>query len=305
MLKINLIPQMLKHTLILFSSGLALATTTNAAILAYDGFATDLTGSGDNYEDGVILEGVDKTRLGFTGVWTDTGSGLSSDVNSRADLTSLSYPNFNTGEVGSANAYRDGQTAGSNKWLGRSLNISSGDVTGGYYVAALIDINGAEGGGFGFGIPGRDYYFELDGANTATFQSAGSFGDNSGALALNGTGTNLIVIQYTNDTSGSAGNQNNAFYTRWNVWVNPDLTNGNLGTVTATGFGIGLLNNNVVTAPSEAILSSSNLDAGESIYVDEFYITTSPSDFVIPEPSTYALLAGVAMLGLAIYRRRQ
>jgi hypothetical protein len=91
-----------------------------------------------------------------------------------------------------------------------------------------------------------------------------------------------------------------------NAWINPDLANLGTpdGTITSkTGranqafttvfYGA---NNNGTAAKGGA--------AGTYIW-DEVRFTDSFSDiYVVPEPSTYAILAGFAALGLVLYRRR-
>ena len=73
-------------TLALLTSCFA-AANLQAAVLAYEGFATDASGSGDNYQQDALLQGADKTRTGFQGAWFD-------DSQQIADILHQIYPLF-------------------------------------------------------------------------------------------------------------------------------------------------------------------------------------------------------------------
>ncbi len=284
---------------------LSVGSLLSADILAYEGFAADATGSGANYEENTILQFIDKTRTGFTGDWYDSDAGISSNVNSRSLSGGLSYANYAGGTPGMAEPFRDAGIAGTGKVLSRSLApISSTvlDSSGKYYFSALIDFNSAPGGGVGFASAGsRDNDFIYDGS-LVTFQSGGNSGQSTTFTPM--AGTNLVVVEYTNDTTGN-GSLSNAYYTRWNLYVNPDLSDGNLsGDLTATGFGIGFLENTATAGPSDLRLNMNNLAAGDSVFVDEVYFTTDASDFIlIPEPTSLLLLLG-AGLAILVFRKR-
>lgn len=305
------------HTLLL-GAFLLIAPSLSAVILAYEGFDTDATGSGIQYEDAALLpgQGATQPRTGFTGDWFALNENVSGSINVRATTEGLSYPGFVPGQPGAANPFRSGGAPGgaaanSDKWVGRSLNVTNagGQLDNGYYVAALVDFNDAAGGGFGWTIGGGSQFLEydFDNGNNATFTSSGNSGESATVAPLS-SGTNLFVIQFTADTSGTvtsgASNPNTSFYTKWNLWVNPDLAEGTLGTVTASGWGIGLIRSDTVQDFNSIFVSASNLDDAE-MFVDELYISTSPADFIIPEPSSMFLIILTAGVAAVMWRRKR
>jgi len=279
-----------------------LGANLNAAVLAYDGFATDATGSGVNYTEDANLEGVDKARTGFQGAWFD-GGGQGANRNVRADLGNLNYSGFVSGTDGLAVAFNN-DTVQSTSSLNRNLDITDASVSSGYYVALLIDYSGSE-GGFVFSGESSENSFIRSGSNVtwgpAGGSSTGGFTDTVANLGISDTEPNLIVVQYTTDQTGAPNN----FYSRWNLWINPDLSGGSLGSVTATGMGIGLYDGaGAIAAPSTFGLSNARINDGASSLMDEVYFATSPTDFVIPEPSTWIGIAVIGALVVAFRRRK-
>lgn len=287
---------------------LAALPVSHGAILAYEGFASDLTGSGQNYQQDLILQGVDKTRTGFTGDWVQTSGTLTEDYNVESVSGNLTYANYKAGEAGRASAYLTTGSSSSSGGLGRALTIDDGDVVDGIFLAILIDFNDAEGGftlESDFGATNSLWINNT----TLTFapgggSATGGFSTPFSDLGVSASGTNLFILEYTTDTTGGP---NVNYYSRWNLYINPDLSGGSLnaGDIDATGYGIGLINNGSIAAPASVSVNNRYINAGENMFADEIYVTNDSADFIIPEPSTAALLAGLATLGVCLWRRRR
>lgn len=290
---------------LLYLAGLS---TSQGAILAYEGFASDAAGSGQNYEQDVVLQGVDKTRTGFTGAWFEASGTLSADFNVESVSGNLTYSNYIVGTEGRTSAFNGSSPVSSNSGLGRSFGVDDGDVSNGYYLAMLIDFNNSEGG---FSLQSGQGSVNSLTLNNSTLSFApgggsasGGFGEDISTLGVSASGSNLFVLHYTDDTTDSP---NGIFYTRWNLYINPDLSGGtlNIADIDATGFGIGLLNGGSAVAPNYVSINNSRINAGANMFADEIYLTNDPADFVIPEPSTVALFAGLAAFGFCYWRRRR
>ena len=276
------------------------APAVNAAIFAYDGFNTDATGSGINYEADAILSahsypapggsGQDRPRLNASGEWFEAHEPLSPGINAVPLIQNLSYPGFETGPMGLAQPYRSGGSAGPGKIMARSLSYSlpAADYEG-YYVAMLVDFLDATGGGAGAGrAPSRETVVTTDGTDIIV-QAPGNHGTtHTEALT---SGTHLIVYQY--ELGVTSGNPNTDYYDRLNVWIDPDVSGGVFpATPEYQGWGIGSkLDGGGTDLPvPQMFVHGSSLSVGEEVFVDEIYITDDPQDFLIPEPSTLTLL---------------
>lgn len=283
-----------------------------AVILAYEGFATDATGSGDNYEAGEILGaygfggtfgGVDKPRTGFTGPWYDSNGPMSSGVNATAELGSLTYPGFITQDDGHGRPFRSSGNATASKHVGRDLDYTMPAGATEYYAAVLIDFE-SQRGGAGFGSRDNAGRYNIFDATEGEIRFRPP-GDSADSYSTPWTeGTHLFVVRYFVDTD-TPGNPNSSFYDRWELWHNPEITGPTLPTPTASGWGIGLKyggGGNII--PNDLfLLDASHMAAGQSAMVDEFYIATDPAAFLIPEPASAALL-GLGGLALLARRRR-
>ncbi|WP_309397796.1 PEP-CTERM sorting domain-containing protein [Cerasicoccus maritimus] len=298
----------LSLTLTLASTLYVSLTSVSATILAYEGFSTDATGSSANYADGVILQGIDKARTGFTGAWAQTAGTLTTEYNVESVTGNLTYDGYIAGDEGRASAYLTTGSSSSAGALGRTTSIDSSQITTSLYLALLIDFNDAEGGFSWTSDFGSNNYLFLNNT-TLTFSPAGGsatggFSTDIGTLGVSASGVNLFVLEYTTDTTGVS---NPNYYSHWNLYINPDLTDGALSSdeIDATGIGIGLLNGGTIVAPSEISIANRYINAGENMYADEIYLTNDPADFIaVPEPSTYAAILGFATLGLCLLRRR-
>lgn len=111
----------------------------------------------------------------------------------------------------------------------------------------------------------------------------------------------MVLLRVSDNTSGGGGND--GFYDNVEAWLNPDLSN--LGAANASGVGIiSKFNGGNIDISADGLSITGSLAAGESFTMDEFFVATDLANVTVPEPSTWALLAGVSALGLVMLRRR-
>lgn len=299
-----------QHLLPAFLIASVLAPRASATLLAYEGFASDATGSGGNYQQNTNLEGVSRSRTGFTGAWTETDGTLTSTYNVESVSGNLTYANYQTGDAGRASAFLSSGTSSAFGGLGRTFDVADAAVSDGYFLSVLIDFNNSEGGFTLQSGQGSDNRLWVNGTNlnfdAGGGSSTGDFADIPIATAgVSASGTNLFILEYTDETPTSGPSA--LFYTRWNLYINPDLSGGSLlaSDIDYTGFGIGLLNSGSAVAPASFSVDNRYINPGANMYADEVYLASDSSVFVIPEPSSLFLTVLAAVAGALLLRRRR
>lgn len=283
---------------------LAQAASSGQAAIVYDGFEAVSGGSATAYDaDGSII-GQGPARTGFSGAWatSDTLAGGVVDFVARED--GLAYPGAVAGLDGRMELYRIATSSGQGaKSASRSLSYTAPDSDDIYY-ALQLSYTGSLSGTAAFAGSGRDLQFNLDSSGNLTIAPAGSSAM-SYSEAITAGMSNLVVIRAINDESGAApgSNPNSGFYDYLEVWINPTITGGALGTPDATGYGIVRnLNGGGNAVAYSSLILSGDVGGGDAITIDEVYVTTDLADVVIPEPATMSLLG---LAGLAMLRRRR
>ncbi len=272
-----------KRTLLGAALAAALTSSASAALIAYEGFnyteanGTTLTGlnGGTGWDEAYpTVEGTNRLAdgLSFTGHLPSIGKGY--ERLASATLTSNG---------------RNWETALSNGtiWYSFLVNpVLSGRGTLGVVQGASSNQNG-------FGIR-----FEPNATTATTLRfNANTPAQNPGTDInfANGYGlTYLVVGKLTIDTAAS---------TRNDIWV---YQNGQT-VPTLTNASVGMSFSSAVTGASiPAFYGRSFGNPNAAIVFDEIRIGTTFADVsAIPEPSTFAALAGLGALGLVASRRRR
>ncbi len=127
-------------------------------------------------------------------------------------------------------------------------------------------------------------------AGVSRFAGADTFAE--GSDFAEGT-THLMLSRLTINADGNNDNLD--------FWVNPDLTGGE------AGLGIPLLSFSGQNAYGSSLANIGVSLTGPLSQIDAIRISNDADGFaqVIPEPSTYALLVGITLLGAAVLIRRK
>lgn len=276
---------------LLISASLTLgaSTATQADILAYDGFGV----GGDGYTDGAGISG-NGNGTGWAGSWTG-GSQY-------ATVTGSIAPSSVDSENGMV-TFGDGT---SSQALGRQYNASfSSEGLNEGWASWTVQRNGlrefrlnpfannTNGAGQFMGIHAENFSTTL--VANIRFGSAADIAVGTSFEMAEDT-SYFMVAQSILNTSGTPDT--------FNVWIfeSSSYTGAALGTPTISVSHDA--NNNY---DSWSMTDQNPQGNTANVIYDEFRIGESFADVsgVVPEPSTYALLAGAACVGVAFLRRRK
>ncbi|HSI10168.1 MAG: PEP-CTERM sorting domain-containing protein [Rariglobus sp.] len=232
----------------------------------------------------------------------DSAADLS--TNFTAGFNSGTAAAWNTGNGGTAVKYDTGVSV---------LIFNSAAASTSYTIKADVNFQpnnstftpggSAMGVGFFTNIGTNDGYaaiFRFTGTNTADFRLF------EGANASTGTLTTQITAANSTFTLASGTWSTSSFYTLSLDVVNTGSSIAFTGTVLTTGGAVlGTFSTYTDLTPSSVSNTSVGVRLGagaaDRVALDNFSIPTS----AIPEPSTYALIGGAGVLGLALCTRRK
>ena len=263
------------------------ASTSHAAIIAYDGF------SSSDYTAGVIV-GQDPTIAGFTGAWYNN-----SNISAGGAGNALTYSGVASDNTGGAYNNSNGGRAGRNFTTMLGGNGVAG--TNVYYISLMTKVSALNAGYAAFELESqygnRNFQF---GSNADTgFLNWGmrvqtdalTFLTADSAVAPGANQTVFAVMKLTySDVAGGDSVQ---------LWINP------------TNLGSELLSTNSVSLTGFDFLHNSARDFQLAAWTtatsswDEVRLGTAWSDVTtVPEPTTWALLS-LSLTGVMIFRRRR
>ena len=278
----------------------ATAGTGHAALLVYEDF------QGSNYVAGNSFIGVTAQGTGLTGSWAQA----TADANQNwtvGNATAMSYSGGSGGtavNVSGGTKYAIGNFTGGTAAEAAHIQLTSGlaSTTGNtFYMSFLFRMSGT--------LDLNDQIM-LDVANTNSVNPVSKFGfrensnvdqffvgsSSSGAYMTTpvpGMNTTYFGVVKFTTTTGNA----------WDIatlYINPTSTavEGGAGSV---GFDLNLSSNSTINYFG---LRLQQADATDFLNIDEVRIGDSWSSVVVPEPSTWALLAAVGTFFMITRRRR-
>lgn len=281
------------------------ATSTKAQLIAYENFGIS---AGTN----AIAGSSGNLSTGFSTNWTTISDATGGNIISPGYTYTGLTTSGNRAQIFNASATPDPTATYFYRTLTTPFSVSA-NSTGTLWASFIIQATAAAQGGLGASI-------NFTNNNTPTASSAGvSIGavgssanyrvanrgtDTSGSGSVLTTTTNagtqvFAVLKLTLDTNTGA----NDFVS---LWFNPNLgsfngTEASLGTAALDNQSMGNIG---LTSINSIVFGSNYVNTGSPVLgLDEIRLGTTVAS-VIPEPTTWALLAG-SLTALAIFRRRR
>lgn len=267
------------------SLGLAVASQSRAAIIAYDGF--------ESYTTGAALVG---QGSGGTG-WPTDWAGL---TNPQVSSASLTYSSGTVSHNGGSKAMGVTNT-NNNSLLSRSFAAQTGTV----YFSFLVRVpTNADWTG--------NEFFQFFVSDDTDNSNSGAIGDmNTGGSGFqarvtsngttNTTGSNSVYnLNQTYLLVGkfSKSGVNASNYDTMDLFVNPTSLTEPVTPTSTTG------SNSLISSVTHFGLRTLNITDGDSFLFDEVRVGSSFASVVVPEPGSCVLL-GLGTLSLLLRRRRQ
>jgi hypothetical protein len=288
----HLAPPTMNKTFSLLLSSFLFTGLASAELFLYEGF------SSATFTSGATVHG-SGSGSGWSGNWVVSNH---SAANANRFLASAYSLGYSDGQ-GNSLLTTPGSLAAAVSGSGASFvarDFATG-LTGEVWISFLTVRTGEINWGWELGLrdgAGNVQFLLQNNSNTNNFRINAASPSGTANLVFNNLDTSpepvgqLYVLRVTNVGSGSANSN-------ITLWANPnDLTDISAGAAATVS-----LTNRTVNALGQFSFLN---DVNPTGYVDEIRVGSSFASITpIPEPRTYALIAGGLFLGLALYRRRR
>ena len=274
----------------------------NPMLFASDDYATNTTGSGDYYDDTIIV-GQDRTRLGFTGAWGEFYN--SWWVANVADLTYTGWSSSGPGSLYSGGA-GDPDAGGAYRNFASGAGSAQEKINDTFYFSYLVNRTLADAEWTMLTVSDASGNYRMDTGIHGTGTGSGKFfveflvGGSSVALVEGGSytgGSTALIIGKLVRNNDSGGLEQLSIWANPTIWTSESDANGTQVSTSYDAFGSSTTLTNFMFF-LYASYSAQQID--EVRFGSTWYSVTGQEEpNPVPEP------AGIGLVGMALLALRR